>query len=153
VQLSTHLGRVRTSLDANQSPLRIHPLRCRQGSGLGRATMSLLLRSPRIQSLDRLLDQLVIGNQFLYSQSVMVINANANGFTHLSCSQWEDTTFEGTGHKRQVNVVLGNLVRLHYPDEVTWSDDTHSPTTCWADYGLSAYVTYGTAEGAVWSDF
>jgi hypothetical protein len=45
--------------------------------------MSILLWSPQIQSLDRLLDQLVIGNQILYSQSIMVINANANGFTHV----------------------------------------------------------------------
>jgi hypothetical protein len=34
--------------------------------------------------------------------------------THLSCSQWEDTMFKGTGHKRQVITVLGNLVLLHY---------------------------------------
>jgi hypothetical protein len=64
----------------------------------------------------------VIGNQFLYSQYVMVINAKANGFTHLSCSQWDDTTFEGTCHKRQVNAILGNLVHLYYPGEVTRSN-------------------------------
>jgi hypothetical protein len=95
----------------------------------------------------------MIGNQILYSQSVMVINANASGFTHLSCSQWEDTMFEGTCHKRQVNSFLGNLVCLHYPDEVTRSDGTSSAATCWADYGLSPDVTYGIAQGAVWSDF
>jgi hypothetical protein len=61
---------------------------------------SLLLQSPQILSLDQLLDQSAIGNQFLYSQSVMVINANANGFTHFPYNQWEDTTFEGTCHKR-----------------------------------------------------
>jgi hypothetical protein len=49
----------------------------------------------------------------------MVINAN--GFTHLSCSQWEDTSFDGTYHKRLVNVVLGN--------------------------NLSLDVTYGNAQG------
>jgi hypothetical protein len=44
------------------------------------------------------------GNHFLYSQSIMVIHAN--------------TTCQGTSHKRQVNVVLGNLVHMHYPSEV-----------------------------------
>jgi hypothetical protein len=29
-----------------------------------------------------------------------------------------NTTFQGTSHKRQVNVVLGNLVHMHYPSEV-----------------------------------
>jgi hypothetical protein len=94
----------------------------------------------------------VIGDQILYSQSVMIISANANSFTNLSCSQWEDTTFEGTGHKRQANAVLGNLVRLHYPGEVTRSDGTCSPATSWADYALSPNATYKTAQGAVWSD-
>jgi hypothetical protein len=83
----------------------------------------------------------------------MIINANANGFTNLSCSQWEDTMFDGTCHKKQVNVVLGNLVHLHYPGEVTRSDDTHSPETSWDDYALSPNTTYETAKGAVWSDF
>jgi hypothetical protein len=118
MQLSTRLGRVRTYLDVSQSPLRTRPLRCHLDGELVRVTTSLLLRSSQIQTLDRLLDQSVIGHQILYSQSVMVINANANGFTHLSCSQWEDTTFEGTCHKRHVNDVLGNLMRLHYLGEV-----------------------------------
>jgi hypothetical protein len=90
-------------------------------------------------------------NIFLYSQSVMVINAKC--CTHLSCSSWEDTTFDGTCHKRQVNGVLCNLVHLHYPGEVTQSDGTSSPTTCWADYALAPDATYETAQGAVWSDF
>jgi hypothetical protein len=155
VQLSTRLGRVRTSLDASHSPLRtrLGHLRCREGGRLGRATTSLLLRSPKIQSLRRLLNQSMIGNHFLYSQSIMVINVNANCCTHLSCSSWNNTTFEGTSHKRQVNVVLGNLVRLHYPSEVTRSDGTSSPATCWADYALAPDVMYGTAQGTVWSNF
>jgi hypothetical protein len=73
--------------------------------------------------------------------------------SHLSCSQWEDTTFEGTSHKRQINVVFSNLVRLHYSSEVTQRDDTHSLATYWVNYGLSPDVTYGTAQGAAWSDF
>jgi hypothetical protein len=155
MQLSTHLGRARTSLDARWSSLRTHfsHQRCCEGGGLGRATTLLLLRSPQIQSLDRLLNQPVIGNHFLYSQSIMVIHANANCSTHLSCSSWKDTTFWGTSHQRQVNGVLGNLVHMHYPDEVTQSDGTTSPAICWANYAIAPDVTYGTTQGALWSDF
>jgi hypothetical protein len=136
------------------SPLRTHlgHLRCREGGGLGRATTSLLRQSPHIRSVGRLLNQSMIGNHFLYSQSIMVINANANYCTHLSYNSWEDTTFKGTCHKRKVNVVLSNLVRLHYPGEVTWSDGTSSPATCWDDYTLTPNATYETSQGVVWSD-
>jgi hypothetical protein len=44
-------------------------------------------------------------------------------------------------------------MRMHYLGEITWSDGTSSPTTCWADYALAPDVMYGTAQGAVWSDF
>jgi hypothetical protein len=42
---------------------------------------------------------------------------------------------------------------MHYPGEVTQSDGTTSPTTCWADYALAHDAMYGTAQGAVWSNF
>jgi hypothetical protein len=42
---------------------------------------------------------------------------------------------------------------MHYPSEVTRSDGTTSPATCWADYALAPDATYGTAQGAAWSDF
>jgi hypothetical protein len=120
---------LRTPLDMRQSSLRTL-LRCREGSGLGRATTSLLFRSLQIQSLDRLLNQSLRGNHFLYSQFIMIIHANTNCCTHLSCSSWEDTMFRGTCHQRQVNAVLGNLVRMHYPCEFTRSDGTTSLATC-----------------------
>jgi hypothetical protein len=44
-------------------------------------------------------------------------------------------------------------VRLHYRGEVTRRDGTSSLATCWADYTLAFDVMYGTAQGAVWSDF
>jgi hypothetical protein len=75
----------------------------------------------------------------------MVINANVIYCTHLSSGSWEDTMFKGTCHKGQVNGVLGNLMRLHYPDKVTRSDGTISPATCWVDYALAPDTTYGTA--------
>jgi hypothetical protein len=69
MQLSTHLVQVRTSLDMRQSWLRtrLGCLRCREYGGLGRATTSLLLRFLQTQSLDRLLNQSMRGNHFLYS--------------------------------------------------------------------------------------
>jgi hypothetical protein len=42
---------------------------------------------------------------------------------------------------------------LHYPSEVTQSDGTSSPITCWAHYALAPDVMYGTAQEAVWNDF
>jgi hypothetical protein len=42
---------------------------------------------------------------------------------------------------------------MHYSDEVTRSDGTISSTTCWDDYALAPDATYGSAKGAVWSDF
>jgi hypothetical protein len=32
----------------------------------------------------------------------------------LSFSFWLGTSFDGKGHQRQVNQILGNLLRLHY---------------------------------------
>jgi hypothetical protein len=63
------------------------------------------------------------------------------------------TTFWVIGHQRQVNGVLGNRVRMHYPGEVTQSDGTSSPTTCWANYALAPDTMYGNAQRVVWSDF
>jgi hypothetical protein len=77
----------------------------------------------------------------------MVIHANTNYCTHLSCSSWEDTTFRGTSDQRQVNGVLGNLVHMHYPREVTRNDGTSSPATCWASYALALNTTYGVTSG------
>jgi hypothetical protein len=144
-----------TSLDMRRSLLRtcLTRLRCHKSGRLGRASTSLLLRSLQIQNLDQLLNQSVRGNHFLYSQSVMVIHVNTNCCTHLSCRSWEDTMFQGTSHQRKVNVVLGNLIRLHYPGEITRSDGTTSPVSCWDDYALTPDVTYVTAKGAMWSDF
>jgi hypothetical protein len=50
--------------------------------------------------------------------------------------------FWGTDHQRQVNAVLGILVRMHYSGEVTQSDGTTSPTTCWDDCALAPDTMY-----------
>jgi hypothetical protein len=57
--------------------------------------------------------------------------------------------FQGTCHQRQVNFILGNLVCMHYPGEVTRSNGTTSPAICWDDYALAPNTTYVTAKGAV----
>jgi hypothetical protein len=77
----------------------------------------------------------------------MVINANGNSFTHLCCRQWEDTTFEGTSHKRHVNIALGKLVHLHNAGKIPRSDGASSIATYWVDYSISPNVIYGTTQG------
>jgi hypothetical protein len=47
----------------------------------------------------------------------------------------------------QSKYFLGNLVRMHYPGQVTQSDDTISPATYWDDYALAPDATYGSAKG------
>jgi hypothetical protein len=42
---------------------------------------------------------------------------------------------------------------MHNPGEVTWSDGTISPATCWDDYALAPDAMHGSAKGAVWSNF
>jgi hypothetical protein len=43
---------------------------------------------------------------------------DAHFFCLLSFSSRLDTIFDGRGHHRQVNPILGNLLRLHYPGVV-----------------------------------
>ena len=63
-------------------------------------------------------------------------------------------SFEGgREHHRQVNAVLGNLVRLHYPGVVTLASGERVPATSWKHYALSPDQAHGNAQGAVESDF
>jgi hypothetical protein len=50
-------------------------------------------------------------------------------FLFLSCSQWEDTSFDDRGHHKQVNQVLGNLYHLHNPRIATDSKGVVVPCT------------------------
>jgi hypothetical protein len=52
----------------------------------------------------------------------------------LSFSSWLNTNFDGRGHHRQVNQVLGNLLRLHYPGIVMKGAGHSEPVTTWCDY-------------------
>jgi hypothetical protein len=63
----------------------------------------------------------------------------------LSCCQWDDMSFNGRGHHRQVNQVLGNLCRLHNPRIVIDSKGMVVPCTSWSHFALAPHATYGTA--------
>jgi hypothetical protein len=50
-------------------------------------------------------------------------------FGLLSFNSWYDSSFDGIGHKRQVNAILGNLLRLYYPGVVAMCADHSVPMT------------------------
>jgi hypothetical protein len=66
----------------------------------------------------------------------------------LPFSSWLDTSFDGRGHHRQVNQILGNLLRLHYPGLVTKGGHSE-PATTWRDYARAPNAIYGNAQGVV----
>jgi hypothetical protein len=63
----------------------------------------------------------------------------------LSFSSWLDTKFDGRGHHRQVNQILGNLHRLHYPGLVMKGGGRSEPVTTWHDYACASDARYGDA--------
>jgi hypothetical protein len=63
----------------------------------------------------------------------------------LFFSSWLDTNWDGRGHHRQVNHILGNLIRLHYPGLVT-KGGRSEPTTTWRDYACAPDARYGNAQ-------
>jgi peptidoglycan/xylan/chitin deacetylase (PgdA/CDA1 family) len=71
----------------------------------------------------------------------------------MFCSTWSDEGWDGRGHQRQVNAVLGSLCRLHYPGLVTDKHGQQVPVTNWKMYALSTDVDHGNAQNAVWVDF
>jgi hypothetical protein len=66
----------------------------------------------------------------------------------LSFSSWLDTNWDGRGHYRQVNQILGNLIRLHYP-ELVMKGGHSEPATTWHDYARAPDARVGNAEGVV----
>jgi hypothetical protein len=50
-------------------------------------------------------------------------------FFLLCFSSWLDSSFDGRGHHRQVNAILGNLLRLHYPGVAVRGAGHSGPTT------------------------
>jgi len=71
----------------------------------------------------------------------------------MSCSSWDDSGFDVRGHHRQVNYVLGNLCRLHYPGLVTGEQGELIVVLNWDQYRLAPNADHLNAQGAVWSDF
>ncbi|KAG2563433.1 hypothetical protein PVAP13_8KG350912 [Panicum virgatum] len=67
-------------------------------------------------------------------------------------STWSDEGWDGRGHHRQVNAVLGNLCHLHYPEMVTDRHGEQVPVTNWKMYADSTDVDHGNAQNAVWVD-
>jgi hypothetical protein len=59
----------------------------------------------------------------------------------------------GTGHYRQVNMVLGNLVRLHWPGLVTLPTGESIPATTWEHYRYDVCRTFGNTQALVWDAF
>jgi hypothetical protein len=76
-----------------------------------------------------------------------------NPMQHLLIHLPYETKVGGHVQYRWIYHIERSLMRLHYPSEVPRSGGANSVTTCWIDYGLSPDVTYGTAHGALWSDF
>jgi hypothetical protein len=78
---------------------------------------------------------------------------DAHFFYLLSFSSWLDTCFDERGHKRQVNAVLGNLLRLHYLGLVMIGAGHSAPVTCWRDYARAPDTRYENAQEAVRNAF
>lgn len=72
----------------------------------------------------------------------------------LFCREWLDHDFSGKGRRTGVNLILGAIVRLHYPGLVRTSDDG-SPVLVsnWEEYKLKKDANYGDAQGLVRHDF
>jgi hypothetical protein len=74
---------------------------------------------------------------------------DAHFFCLLSLSSWHDNSFDRRGHKRQVNTVLVNLLRLHYPGVVVTGANHCVPVTGCCDNALSLDGRYGNAQGVM----
>jgi hypothetical protein len=59
------------------------------------------------------------------------------------CSTWIDDSFKGTRYYMQVNMVLGNLVRLHWPSLVTLPSGESVLATTWEHNRYGVCRTFG----------
>jgi hypothetical protein len=67
----------------------------------------------------------------------------------LSFNSLLDTSFDGRGHHRQVNQILGNLLRLHYPGLVMKGGGHSEPATTWRDYARAPDAGYENTQGVM----
>jgi hypothetical protein len=56
-------------------------------------------------------------------------------------------------HHSQVNVILGNLLRLHYPGVVVKGAGRTAPVTSWRDYARAPDIRYENAQRVVRNTF
>jgi hypothetical protein len=70
-----------------------------------------------------------------------------------ACTTWIDDSFIGTGHYTQVNLVLGNLVRLHWCGLMTLPSGESVPATTWEHYRYGVCRTFGNTQALVWDAF
>jgi hypothetical protein len=64
----------------------------------------------------------------------------------LSIRSWLDTNFSRRGHHRQVNAILGNLLRLHYLRLVARGAGCTAPATTWCDYARALDARYENVQ-------
>jgi hypothetical protein len=70
----------------------------------------------------------------------------------MTCRQWIDLSWDGTGHRRSPNGTLGSLIRFHYPGVVTIKG-VQKVVTSWDDFKNIPHCRYENLAGAVWNDF
>jgi hypothetical protein len=71
----------------------------------------------------------VIGKYIFDLFSFLILYMILTFLCLLPFSSWLDTSFDGRCHHRQVNQVLGNLLRLHYPGLVMKGAGHSEPAT------------------------
>ncbi|WVZ64263.1 hypothetical protein U9M48_013813 [Paspalum notatum var. saurae] len=63
-------------------------------------------------------------------------------------SQWEDVTWDGKGHLRTPDGLLGNLIHVHNPGVVEKNGET-IPVIIWKHFALAPHVTYGSVQESI----
>jgi hypothetical protein len=91
----------------------------------------------------------VIGKYIFDFFSFFILYMMLTFFCLLSSSSWLDTSFDGRGHHRQVNAILGNLLRLHYLRVVVRGASRSGPAIGWRDYARAPDARYRNDQGAM----
>jgi hypothetical protein len=74
-------------------------------------------------------------------------------FCLLSFTSWLDTSFDGRGHHKQVNTILGNHLQLHYLGVVVRGADRSVLAIGWRDNAHALDARYENAQGAMRNAF
>jgi hypothetical protein len=95
----------------------------------------------------------MIGKYIFHLFSLFNSIHDVHFFCLLSFSSRLDTSFDGRGHHRLVNAILGNLLLLQYLGVVVRGAGCTAPVTSWRDYARAPDARYGNAQGAVRNTF